>query len=96
MKKLLIKLIPKSLLGIIIKLKYLKYNKKIHQSNIINKKVVKIKYTDSYDSHSLRKVMHKSFGKVKLFGSERFYFHPIAVINVPEIMEIYLKEIGNS
>jgi|APSaa5957512535_1039671.scaffolds.fasta_scaffold205780_2 hypothetical protein len=51
MKKPLIELLPKSLVEIIIELKYLRNNKKTYQSNITNKKVVKINYNDIDDIH---------------------------------------------
>lgn len=94
MKQLLSKIIPKFIIEKILRYKYRKYNTEKHKENIENNRLVKVQCTNK-EKYSLLKVMlRKSFNGFLNIDKNIVYFHPIAIIKVPENIDMYLKEIG--
>jgi len=94
MKKLLIKILPKIIVNKLVKNKYKKYNIEKHKYNIENGLLVNINCINDKKYIFLKNTLKKSFSGFLDINKYRVYFHPIAVIKVPETIEIYLKEIG--
>ena len=94
MKKLLSKILPSFLQKILIREKYRKYNRERHQENIQNGQLVKVKYLKSERYNLSKEILKKSFGRPIKIEECSLYFHPIAIIEVPKSIDIYLKLIG--
>jgi hypothetical protein len=94
MKKLLSKITPEFLIKVAVKNKYKKYNIEIHTKNIENDNIVEIKCNNKEKYIFLKKFLFKAFGGVIKIREYKFYFHPVAIIKVPETIDIYLKDIG--
>jgi len=94
LKKMFIRLTPGFIKRVLIKRKYLKYNKHVHQNNIANGKVIKISCKNEEKYSFLKSVLKKSFSGFLNIDGYKVYFHPIAVIKVPKTIDAYLKEIG--
>jgi len=94
MKKLLNKILPRFIIIFLIKQKYKKNNIEVHKANIKNNLLVNIKCTNKEKYNFLKNTLLKSFsGKLKI-NTYDFYFHPVAVIKVPNNIDEYLKLIG--
>lgn len=94
MKKLLNKILPFFLIKLLVKIKYKKENTLIHNDNIKNKKVIEIKCKNVVKYNKLKIMLNKSFNGILSVGKYKIYFNPIAIINIPKKMDIYLKDIG--
>ena len=94
MKKLLNKILPECIVKFLIKQKYKKYNMQIHKFNIRKKHIVKLKCTSKKRYDILKSMLYKSFGGLINIDKYVFYFHPIAIIQIPENIDEYLKYIG--
>jgi len=94
MKKLLNKILPKFIVKILIRNKYKKYNREIHTQNIKDTNIVKINCSNQKKYLLLKQMLFKSFGGVLKIEKYIFYFHPIAIIQIPKNIDEYLKLIG--
>jgi len=94
MKQLLSKVLPSFLQKFLIREKYKKYNKMIHQENIAQSSRVEVKCNNSEKYNLLKKMLKNSFGGTIQVQNYHFYFHPIAVIQIPKTIDEYLKHIG--
>lgn len=94
MKQLLNKILPNFLIKLLVKNKYKKQNIEIHNQNLKMNQIVKIKCNNKEKYNFLKTILIKSFSGVLNINEYRFYFHPIAIIKVPDSIDIYLKDIG--
>ncbi len=94
MKQLLNKILPNSLVKLFVKSKYKKYNAEIHEQNIKNNQIIEIKCNNNKKYKFLKNIVVKSFSGVLNINEYKFYFHPVAVICIPDSIESYLKNIG--
>ena len=94
MRQLLRKVLPTFLQKILIKEKYRKYNENIHQENIAHNKLVKVKCENNEKYNLLKEMLKNTFRGITQVQGYHFYFHPIAVIQIPNCIEEYLKFIG--
>jgi len=94
MKKLLNKILPEFLIQILIKQKYKKFNIQIHTTNIQEDHIVRIKCTNNKKYKFLKVLFKKSFGGLIKIKPYTLYFHPIAIIKIPQNIDQYLKHIG--
>lgn len=94
MKQLLNKLLPNFLIKILVKAKYKKQNIGIHQENIKNNRIVNVRCANKQKYILLKNILFNSFSGILRIEKQGFYFHPIAVIAVPDVMDKYLKDIG--
>jgi len=93
MKQLLNKILPNFIIKLIIKQKYKKYNLSIHKSNIEDNKIVSIQCNNKEKYDFLKYTLKKSFGGI-IKDKYSFYFHPVAIIKIPNTIGEYLKLIG--
>jgi len=94
MKKLLNKILPEFIIQLIVKQKYKKYNIQVHRENIKENNIVKIECNNTEKYNLLKEMLYKSFGGIIKIENRHFYFHPIAIIKTPNIIDDYLKLIG--
>ena len=94
MKQLLNKILPDFLIKLLVKSKYKKYNEEIHKQNIKCNQIIEIKCNNNEKYKQLKNIVAKSFSGVLDINRYKFYFHPIAIICIPDSIEIYLKNIG--
>lgn len=94
LRKIITRLLPNFIKRLFIKKKYFKYNILIHKSNISNDKLIKINCLNENRYIFLKKSLKKSFNSCLNIKNYSIYFHPIAIIKVPENIDTYLKEIG--
>jgi hypothetical protein len=94
MKKLLIKLLPSFLIKFLLKNKYKKQNIEIHIQNIKNNKIVEVRCNNKKRYNLLKVMLDRSFSGILNINEYKFYFHPVAIIYIPDTMEMYLKSIG--
>jgi len=94
MKQLLNKILPNFIIKFLVKQKYKKYNLYIHKINIEDNKIVFIKCNNKEKYNFLKHTLKKSFGGIIKVNKYSFYFHPIAIIKIPNTIEEYLKLIG--
>jgi hypothetical protein len=94
MKQLLNKILPSFFINLLVKYKYKKYNTQIHQQNIESGQTVEIRCKNQEKYNLLKSMLTKSFAGVLNINKYSFYFHPIAIIAVPNDIASYLKHIG--
>ena len=94
MKQLLNRVLPKFVIKILVKNKYRKRNVEIHNYNIETKKIVEVKCTHIKSYTFLKILFFKSFSGLISVKKYKFYFYPIAIIEIPSNIDTYLKEIG--
>ena len=94
MKQLLTKILPRFMVNLLIKKKYKKYNIDTHQKNIENSRIIETKCKNQKKYTLLKTMLKNSFGGTIQIDKYSLYFHPIAVIQVPQTIEEYLKLIG--
>lgn len=94
MKKLINKLLPKSFSIFLRQQKHKKYFYKKHLENINEDRIVEISFKEFNRLTKFKGLLNKAFfGKIKIDNS-KYYFYPIAIIEIPENIDIYLKNIG--
>ncbi len=94
MKQLLIKILPNFILKLLVKQKYKKQNINIHKQNIKSGYLVDIKCGNRDRYNILKSILFKSFSGTLNIEKYKFYFHPLAIIKVPNFIDEYLKDIG--
>ena len=94
MKKLLTRIIPNSILKLLVKQKYKKEVIQIHKENVKLNKTVEVICLNPDKYSFLKKTFYKSFGGLIRINKNNFYYYPIAVIKIPQTIDEYLKLIG--
>ena len=94
MKQLFKKIVPSFLVKFLIKQKYKSYNLSVHQQNIDKNQIVTVKCKNKNRYLFLQQTLKKSFGGILKIEKYSFYFHPVAIIKVPDTLDKYLKHIG--
>ncbi len=94
MKRLLNKVLPSFLIKLFTKIKYKKENRRIHKENLRNNQIVDIKLNNTEKYNLLKRMLNKSFNGILCIDKCNFYFTPVAIINVPKSIDLYLKDIG--
>jgi len=93
-KEFIKKVLPKSLQRTLAKWKYREYIYATHKENIQEQRVVKIECSNKGKYNFLKDTLKRSFGGILTIDKYSFYYYPIAVIKVPNMIEEYLKLIG--
>jgi hypothetical protein len=94
MKHWLLAILPDTVRTWLLRRKYITYNRTVHMRNISERRVIRIVCGNDEKRMFLKSLLYKTFGGDIEISGQRFYFHPVAVIEKPESTESYRKLIG--